>query len=161
MVITINFFMKDNFNIDANVTITHIRNGKVIGEYAGHNLTTNAGKAGVAARINGYGSPAAYTYVGIGTGTTAAAATDTTLQTEIASGGGSRAAGTLAIVTTTVANDTAQVSYLFTFSSSFTVSETAVFNAASGGTMLNRYVFTGIPVASGDQLQFIHQFKQA
>lgn len=51
------------------------------------NLVTDAGRAAVASRINGAGAEAAFTYIAIGTGTNAAAASDTTLQTEITTGG--------------------------------------------------------------------------
>lgn len=151
--------MNENISIKGNIFIDHIRDGVVIGRTEVHNITTNVGKAALAGLLNGVGSLAAFTFVGIGTGTTAEAATDTALVAEITTGGGSRAAGVCSLVTTTVTNDTAQVAKLFTFSSSFSVAETAVFNAVSGVTMINRKTFTAIPVVSGDQLQFIHQFK--
>lgn len=151
--------MNEDIHIKGNIFIDHIRDGVVIGKMEIHNITTNVGKAALAGLLNGVGSVPTFTYVAIGTGTTAEAATDTALEAEISSGGGSRAAGTCTLVTTTVTNDTAQVSKLFTFSSSFSVSETAVFNASSGVTMINRKTFTAIPVVSGDQLQIIHQFK--
>lgn len=122
------------------------------------NLVTNAGAALVAGRINGFGSPAAATYIAIGTGATAAAAGDTALQAEIASGGGSRVAGTASLVTTDVTNDTAQLVATFTFSSSFAVTESGVLNAASVGTLLARQVFSAINVVSGDSLQVTWKF---
>lgn len=122
------------------------------------NLVTSAGKAGVASRINGAGSEAAFTYIAIGTGTTAAAIGDTALQTEIASGGGSRAAATASRVTTTVTNDTAQLQVTFTFTTGFAVTESGVLNAASTGTLLNRQVFSAVNVANTDTLQVTHKF---
>lgn len=119
----------------------------------GANLVTTAGKAGVAGRIGGSGSPAAFTYIAIGTGTNAAAAGDTALQTEIASGGGSRAAATVSLTTTDTTNDTARAVLTFTFSSSFAVTEAGLLNAASTGTLLNRQVFSAVNVVSGDSLQ--------
>lgn len=117
------------------------------------NLVVDAGKAGVASRINGAGGEAAFSYIAIGTGTTAPAATDTALQSEITTGGGARQAGTISRVTTTVTNDTARVTATFNFTASFAVTETGLFNAATGGTMLNRLTFAAINVASGDSLQ--------
>lgn len=147
----------DNFNSKNNILIDHIRNGKIIGHYEYHNVTTNTGKVALAA-LFGTGSTY-FSYVGIGTGTTAEAATDTALQIEITTGGGARAVATYSAVTTTLTNDTAQLLKTFTFSSSFSVSETGTFNASSGGVMCNRKTFTAIPVVSGDQLTLIHQFK--
>src|SRR5690242_11346192 len=106
------------------------------------NLVVNAGKAGMASRINGAGSEAAFTFIAIGTGTTAAAATDKTLVTEITTGGGARAAATASRVTTSVTNDTAQDVVTFSFTSSFAVTESGVLNASSAGTLLARQVFS-------------------
>jgi len=123
------------------------------------NLVVNAGKAGVASRINGAGGEAAFTYIAIGTGTTAPAAGDTALQTEISTGGGARAAATATRVTTSVTNDTAQLQVTFNFTASFAVTESGVFNAASAGTMLARQTFTAINVANGDSLQVTWKFQ--
>lgn len=117
------------------------------------NLITNAGMAGVASRINGAGSEAAFTYIAIGTGTTAAAVTDTTLETEITTGGGARASATASRTTTDVTNDTATLVLTFNFTSTFAVTEAGALNAASGGVLLNRQVFTAVNVVNGDSLQ--------
>lgn len=117
------------------------------------NLVTNAGKAGAASRLNGAGSEAAFTYIAIGTGTTAAAAGDTTLETEITTGGGERASATASRVTTDVTNDTARLVNTFNFTSTFAVTEAGVLNAASSGVLLNRQVFTAVNVVNGDSLQ--------
>lgn len=116
------------------------------------NLVTTAGKALIAGRINGSGSPAAATYIAVGTGTTAAAAGDTTLGTETATSGLSRVAGTVSLVTTTTTNDTAQITTTFTVTGTVAVTESGVLNAASTGTLLCRQVFTAINVVSGDSL---------
>lgn len=117
------------------------------------NLVTNAGMAGVAGRINGSGSPAAFTYIAIGTGVVAADPTDTTLGTESSGNGADRAAATVSLVTTDVANDTARLVKTFTFTGSFALTESGIFNAASTGTLLARQVFSAINVISGDSLQ--------
>lgn len=122
------------------------------------NLVVNAGLAGVASRINGAGSEAAFTYIAIGTGAVAANATDTTLGTEITTNGGQRASATASRVTTDIANDTAQNVVTFNFTGSFAVTESGVLNAASAGTLLARQVFSAINVASGDSLQITWQF---
>lgn len=122
------------------------------------NLVTNAGFAGVASRINGAGSEAAFDRIAIGTGTTAAAATDTALETEITTGGGVRSIATTSRTTTDVANDTAQNVVTFNFSDSFAITESGVFNADTAGTMLARQVFSPINVANGDSLQITWKF---
>jgi hypothetical protein len=125
----------------------HWATEKVIG-----NLVTNAGLALTAGLLNGSGSPAAATYIAVGTGTTAAAATDTALQTETATSGLSRAAGTVSLVTTSVTNDTSQITKTFSVTGTVAVTESGVLNAASTGTLLCRQVFSAINVANGDSL---------
>jgi hypothetical protein len=122
-------------------------NAKVIG-----NLVTNAGFAGSAGRLNGSGAPAAFTYIAVGTGTTAASTADTTLQTETATSGLSRANSTVSLVTTSVTNDTAQLTNTFTVTGTVAVTESGVLNASSSGTLLCRQVFSAINVVNGDSL---------
>lgn len=122
------------------------------------NLVVSAGKAGVASRINGAGGETAFTYIAIGTGTTAPAAGDTALETEITSGGGSRANATASRVTTDTTDDTAQLQHTFNFTASFAVTESGVLNAASAGTLLARQTFSAINVANGDSLQVTWKF---
>jgi hypothetical protein len=124
------------------------------------NLITTAGVSGVAARINGSGSPAAYTYIALGTGATAAADADTQLGVEITTSGGARASATVSLVTTDTSGDTAQLVYTFSFTTggTFAITESGVLNAASTGTLLARQVFSAINVASGDSLQVTWKF---
>ena len=136
--------------------LEHRRGGELIDKRTVHNLIPTAGKAATAGLLVGIVTDF-FDYLAIGTGTTAAAAGDTTLQTEIASGGGSRAAATLSRVTTSVTNDTAQLVYTWTFSSSFAVTECGVFSASSGGTLLARQVFAALNVASGDTLAITYK----
>jgi hypothetical protein len=123
------------------------------------NLITNAGKAAIASRINGSGGEAAFTYIAVGTGTNAAAAGDTTLQTETATSGLSRANATASRVTTSVTNDTAQLVNTFSVSGSVAVTESGVLNASSNGTLLARQVFSAINVVNGDSLQITWKFS--
>lgn len=117
------------------------------------NLITNAGMAGVASRINGAGSEAAFTYIAVGTGTTAANVADTTLETEIVDSGLARAAASASRVTTDVTNDTAQLVVTFTVTGTKAVTESGALNAASSGVLLCRQVFSAINVVNGDSLQ--------
>lgn len=125
------------------------------------NLITNAGFALIAGRLNGSGSPAAATYIAVGTGTNAANVADTTLQTESATAGLSRASATVSLVTTTVTNDTAQMLVTFTVTGTVAVTESGVLNAASTGTLLCRQVFSAINVVNGDSLQITWKVKAA
>lgn len=123
------------------------------------NLITNTGMAGVASRINGAGSEAAFTYIALGTGTTAAAAANSALETEITTGGGQRANATASRVTTTQTNDTAQLVHTFNFTATFAVTESGVLNAASTGVLLARQVFSAVNIDNGDSLQVTWQFQ--
>ncbi len=122
------------------------------------NLVVSAGKALVAGRINGSGTPAAATFIALGIGTTAANAADTALESEIVTNGGQRAAATVSLQTTDTTNDTARLTHTFTFTGSFAVTESGVLNDATTGTLLSRQVFSAINVASGDSLAITWDF---
>lgn len=129
--------------------------GNLIQSVETPNVITNAGLTEVAGLFcsDVKASYTAFDYIGVGTGTTAATFTNTTLVTEITNSGLARAATTGTLVTTTVANDTAQFVKSFSVTASQAVTESAVFNAASSGTMLCRQTFSAINVVSGDTLQ--------
>ena len=133
--------------------IQNFLTGRWVTELHRSNLITSAGLAGVASRINGSGAEAAFTYLAIGIGTTAAAVGNTTLESEITTNGGQRAAATASRATTDVANDTARLVLTYTFTGSFAVTEAGALNASSNGVLLNRQVFTAVNVVSGDTLQ--------
>lgn len=132
--------------------IKHIRDGKVIDIRNFPNIITYDGYAEVAGLINGVTS-GAFTYIAIGIGITGELATDSALESEIVTGGGERASASVSRVTITQTNDTAQLMYTWTFSSSFAVTEAGVLDAASSGKLLCRKVFSVINVGNGDQLQ--------
>lgn len=133
--------------------IQNFLTGRWVTELTRSNLITTAGKGGVASRINGSGGEAAFTYIAIGIGTTAANVADTTLESEITTNGGQRAAATASRVTTDTNNDTARLVLTFTFTGSFAVTEAGALNAGAAGVLLNRQVFTAVNVVSGDTLQ--------
>lgn len=123
------------------------------------NLITSAGKAGAASRVNGSGSEAAFTYIEVGTGTTAADVANTTLETAITDSGLARVNATASRVTTTVTNDTAQLTTTFSVSGTKAITESGLLNAASTGVLLCRQVFTAINVVSGDSLTITWKIK--
>lgn len=98
----------------------------------------NAGLAEAAGLLGNTGSPAAFTYLAVGTGTGAHDATDTTLDTETTGSGLARASATVSRVTTTVTNDTLNLSKAFSVTGTVTIGEQGTFNASSGGDMLQR-----------------------
>lgn len=130
----------------------YIKEGRIV-----KNLITTVGKALIAGRINGSGAPAAATYLAVGTGTNAAAAGDTTLQTEITDSGLARVNATASLVTTTTANDTAQLLTTFTVTGTKAVTEAGILNASSSGTLLSRQVFSAVNVVNGDSLQLTYK----
>ena len=134
----------------------HIRDGKVIDVRDFPNAVVNDGKAQVAYMINqtNTGTYLPFTYIAIGTGTTTATATDTALQTEITTAGGGWASATVSRVTTSVANDTAQLTKTFTFTTggTFAVTESGCFNSNTGTPMLCRQTFAAINVVPNDTL---------
>ena len=151
--------LRGEVDLDANVRIEHWRGGHLLDVREGHNLITDAGKAGVAGLINGI-STNFFESIAIGTGTVAAAVGDTALGAEITTAGGARGAGTTSQQTTTVTNDTAQVQLLFTFTGSFAVTESGLLNVpTTGGTLLARQVFSALNVVSGDSLTITWKVK--
>ena len=145
---------KPRFRLTENIDLSvYDKNGKLKDKRKISNLITNAGFAGMASRCNGNGAEAAFTYIAVGTGTTAADVTDTTLETELAASGLSRAAGTASRTTTDVTNDTATLSKTFSVTGTVAVTEAGCLNAASAGTLLSRQVFTAVNVVDGDSFQ--------
>lgn len=122
------------------------------------NIITNAGKAQLAL-LAGDASATPFTYLAVGTSATAVAATDTTLTAEIVDTGLARAAGTVSRVTTTVTDDTLQVTYTWTATGNKTVEEVGLFNASSAGTMLGHALTTTKTLVNTDILVGTYQVK--
>ncbi len=125
-----------------------------------NNIITNAGKAQIAL-LAGDATAIPFTYLAVGTSSTAVAATDTTLTAEVSTSGLARAAGTVSRVTTTVTNDTLNVTYTWTASGTITVQEVGLFNAASVGTMLGHALTGAKLVNNTDILVGTYQVKFA
>ena len=135
-------------------------NGNVRDEFSVENLVTNAGFAQLAL-LAGDASGVPFTYIALGTSTTAPAVTDTTLTAEIVDSGLARVAGTVSRVTTTVANDTYQITTTWTASGSKTIEEVGVFNASSEGTMLSHALTTSKTISSGETIIGTYKLKFA
>lgn len=109
------------------------------------NLVVTTGKNFVASRMAGT-SASVMSHMSIGTGSTAADAADTTLGSESAR---------VALTSTTVNNN--DVVYVATFpantpTSAAAITEAAIFNASTSGSMLCRTVFSQINKATADSL---------
>jgi len=133
------------------------KDGKLKQEYDSGwspNGITNVGFAEVAGLILLDVGGTAFDYIAIGTGTTAFDPTQTSLVSEVI-----RKAGTGSKTTTSVTDDTAQLVTTFSsadgLSGSHSITESGVFNASSGGTMLCRQTFSALNIDwdAGDTLQ--------
>jgi hypothetical protein len=124
------------------------------------NIITNAGKAQVAL-LMGDATAVPFTYLAVGTSATAVTAADTALNAEITDTGLARHAATVSRVTTTVTNDTLQLTYTWTASGSKTVEEAGLFNAPTTGTILGHALTSSQVLTSGQSLTLTYQVKQA
>ncbi len=107
------------------------------------NLVVTAGKGYVASRMKD-ATATAMSHMAIGTGTTAAAASQTALVSESAR---------VALTSTTVSG--ADVTYVASFpagTGTAAITEAAILNASSGGTMLCRTVFAVVNKSSSDSM---------
>ncbi len=124
-------------------------------------LVTNAGFANLAAAWNAYTSRPVYLQWGVGTGQAATDNTvaDTTGTTE------ARTSGSSSVVTTTVTNDTYQVTGTITAIGTPTITEVGLFDAAgsggppTGGNMDVYGSFTGVALGVGDSIAFTVKVK--
>lgn len=111
---------------------------------------TDAGKAITTNRIKGSGTEPNFIAWGTGAGTAAAA--DTTLFTEASE---ARTTGTSTRVTTTVANDSYQVTGTMTVAGSGkTITNAGLFDAATTGNLFMKGDFTGIALLVGESISF-------
>lgn len=117
---------------------------------------TNGGRALVTSRMRGSGAEPVYMGWGTGAGTTAA--TDTSLFTEraadLAATSGTRTTGTSSQQTTSVANDTYQVSGTIVSTGTGSVTNAGLFdNSAIGsGNLFMKGDFSGIPLSPNDSI---------
>lgn len=123
------------------------REGTVKDVREADNLIVSVGKALLSSRLIADTDSAA-AYLAIGTGSASAAAGNTALGSEH-----SRASATVTQETTVVTDDTAQFEYTFSFTGTYSIAEAGVFNAATGGTLLSRRVFSNaVSCVDGDSL---------
>lgn len=112
-------------------------------------LLVATGKAIVTNYLNG-GSATQPKYVAWGTGAGTTANSDTTLFTEVLP----RVSGTTSQVTTSTTNDTFQVVGTQTAATTETITNAGLFDASTSGNLFAKGDFTGVPLNSGDSIQF-------
>ena len=128
--------------------------GKLKDERHFDNLIVNSGIQGVAYLIApfGGGSNTPFNYIALGTGTTAVSASQTSLVAEFPAGAGYARVN---VPTASFSSSNNQLTLSATFGpgqATGPISESGVFNAASGGTMLARQTFSAINKGQSDTL---------
>jgi hypothetical protein len=129
----------------------HMRDGKVVKRRRVlDRVVTNAFVNDIVDTLQGLTTPYTnfknYKYHGTGKGTTAEAAADTALVTEV----GTRVAGTQVEGNANQYKSVATVTY----SGTHAITEHGLFNAATGGTLMDRTVFSPVNVIAGDSIVF-------
>lgn len=125
-------------------------------------VVTNKGKAMFADRLRT--SPGTYSaspkFCGMGTGATGAARTavaaDTALTTEVET----RTSGTESTVTTTVTNDTYQVTGTQTATTTRAIDEAGLFDASSTGNLFTSATLNVVNLNSGDSIAWTWKVQQ-
>lgn len=135
---------KDSSKVTGSVNVV-VRgdDGAIKQEFTVPNLVVDAGLDYIASRMEGT-SDTVMSHMAVGTGTTAADAADTALETE---------AARVALTSTTVTDNA--VAYVATFAAGTgtgALTEAAILNASSGGTMLCRTVFSVINKGASDSM---------
>lgn len=119
--------------------------GETIKEFEVPNLVVTAGKNYIASKIVATtNSPVSMTHMAIGTGTGTPGASDTTLGAEV---------GRVSLAGSVVSTNT--ITYTATFpagTGTGAITEAAVLNASSSGTMLCRTTFPVVNKAAGDTI---------
>jgi hypothetical protein len=136
--------MNDGLKLRGDVALVlRDKNGNIKDERLIENLIVDTGLNFICDRMKD--DETAMTHMALGSGSTAAAAGDTTLGSQL----GSREA----LDSSTVTNN--QIVYVSSFEAgdaTGAVTEAGIFNAASGGTMLCRTVFSVVNKAADDTL---------
>jgi hypothetical protein len=125
-------------------------------------VVTNIGKAMFADRWRT--TPGVYTtspkFIGMGTGATAAARTAVAADVALSTPVESRTSGTESLVTTTVTNDTYQVSGTITATAARNVDEGGCFDAVTAGNMAVSWTQNVDALATNDTITFTVKVQQ-
>lgn len=131
---------KDNIKIIGIARLTAHRKDGTLAFDTGEirNQITEEGIAELVALAGNVGSPSAFGYLALGSGSTAPTAEDTGLETEITDTGLERVEATVSQEEENFGDDTLQLFHEWTATGSKTIEEIGIFNAASEGVMLGR-----------------------
>ena len=141
--------INDTLKLRGDVSIKlYDKDGKIKDQREITNLVVSSGLAFICSRMAGT-SPAVMTHIGVGSGTTSAAAGQTALVSQL----GSREA---LDSTNASANTIVFVCSLEAGDGTGAVTESAIFNAASSGTMLARVVFPVVNKQADDTMSITH-----
>jgi hypothetical protein len=140
---------KDKLQATGSVNIVvRGEDGNVTQDFTVPNLVVTTGLAFIAGRMKDTGGsytiPAAMTHMAVGSGTTVAAAGQTALVTEVAR---------VALTSSTVTGES--IAYVASYAAGTgtgALTEAAILNASSSGTMLCRTVFSVINKGAGDTM---------
>lgn len=138
-------------NATTELEIKHIRNGQVIGtQKVLDKVVTTAFVNNIVDSLSGdaaYANFKNYKYHASGTGTSNEAVGDTSLGNEV----GSRVVGSQEEGTSP--NIYKSISTI-TYNNSYAITEHGLFNASTGGVLMDRTKFNPVNVISGDSIQF-------
>lgn len=123
-----------------------------------HNTITNVGHAVANGLMSNQGSYGFAAFLAIGIGTQSAGAA-TALNSEITTNGGARHVGTASQITTTQTNDTTSLTWTWTFTGSFAITEEGILTAIAAGSLFAYQTFSAINVISGNTLQVTHTYQ--
>lgn len=128
--------------------------GRVKHDSIHHNLRTNAGGTWQATQMGATtGQTVGAYFVALTTDATAAAYTDTTVASELATSGFSRAAGTFTFVSAASGAGSYTITKTFTATGTATINKEGLLTAASAGTLVFESNLTSPPTLnSGDSL---------
>ena len=110
-------------------------------------MITTSGLGGITKVVGYVDTPASFTYMAFGSGTTAAAMTQTALVSQT----GDRVAATATVASVVRPNDTVIFSGEATPTADGTMTEIGVFTAATGGTMLLRRLLVPAKTYKADE----------
>lgn len=136
--------LQDKIQAKGVVYVTHTKADGTTYKYTFDNLVVTTGRNHIAARLGQATPPTAMSHMAIGAGVIAPALTDTQLGNQLAR---------VTLTSTTVTNNI--VRYVASFAPGVgtgAVTEAGIFNAATGGTMLNRVTFPVVNKESGDSI---------
>jgi len=117
-------------------------------------MIANTGKIEIVNLMGNLSTPIEFGWIAYGTGTTSESAGRTILTTET-----DRAAATVTIISVYAPHDTMRFSNVFDVATGVTVTEIAVFNAASTGDMIGRKLLDNpVLTVTGGKLIAIYDF---